>query len=165
MICIQKIYGFQGLNHRIIEESWDVTPVTDERKVENRAVFWIESETAINDKFTLLSFQVATITQWHPEKLLPPVRFQALVGCLRLTTNCINSLEQKRLIMFWLVGSKIITEQWIGGYLILDGSIYISNSAIDGLSGQTIGQKRQYIWNNLRIYLGVLVKIFRLKII
>ena len=31
MICIQKIYGFQGLNHQIIKESWDVTPVTDER--------------------------------------------------------------------------------------------------------------------------------------
>ena len=43
MICIQKIYGFHGLNHQIIEESLDVTPVTDERtdgrKVENRAVF------------------------------------------------------------------------------------------------------------------------------
>ena len=53
MICIQKIYGFHGLNHQIIEESWDVTPVTNERtdggrrKVENSAVFWIESETAI----------------------------------------------------------------------------------------------------------------------
>ena len=107
----------------------------------------------------------ATITQWDPEKLLPPVRFQALVGCLRLTTDIINSSEQKRLIMFWLVGSKIITEQWIGGYLILDGSIYISNSAIDGLSRQTIGQKRQYIWNNLRKYLGVLVKMFGLEVL
>ena len=67
--------------------------------------------------------------------------------------------------MFWLVGSKIITEQWIGGYFILDGSIYIGNSTNDGLSGQTIGQKRQYIWNNLRKYLGVLVKMFRLEIL
>ena len=29
MICIQKIYGFQGLTHQLIEESWGVTPVTD----------------------------------------------------------------------------------------------------------------------------------------
>ena len=57
------------------------------------------------------------------------------------------------------------TEQWIGGYLILDRSIYIGNSAIDGLSGQTIGQKRQYIWNNLRQYLGVLVKMFGLEVL
>ena len=28
MICIQKIYGFHGLNHQIINKSWDVTPVT-----------------------------------------------------------------------------------------------------------------------------------------
>ena len=28
MICIQKIYGFHGLSHQIIEESWDVRPVT-----------------------------------------------------------------------------------------------------------------------------------------
>jgi len=39
MICIQKIYGFQGLNHLIIEESRDVTPVmngrTNERTEEN----------------------------------------------------------------------------------------------------------------------------------
>ena len=30
MICIQKMYGFLGLNHQIIKKSWDVTPVTDE---------------------------------------------------------------------------------------------------------------------------------------
>ena len=52
MICIQKIYGFHGINRQNIEKSWYVTPVTDgrtnerRRKVENRAVFWIESETA-----------------------------------------------------------------------------------------------------------------------
>ena len=44
MICIQKIYGFHGLNHKIIEKSRDVTPVTDGRangrKVEKSAVFW-----------------------------------------------------------------------------------------------------------------------------
>ena len=34
MICIQKIYGFQGLIHQIIEESWDVTPVTEEEEEE-----------------------------------------------------------------------------------------------------------------------------------
>ena len=28
MICIQKIYGFHGLNHQIIKKSLDVTPVT-----------------------------------------------------------------------------------------------------------------------------------------
>ena len=33
MICIQKTYGFQGLNHQIIEESSDVTPVMNERKI------------------------------------------------------------------------------------------------------------------------------------
>ena len=31
MICIQKIYSFHGLNHQIMEESWDVTPVTKGR--------------------------------------------------------------------------------------------------------------------------------------
>ena len=31
MICIQKIYSFHGLNHQIMEESWDVTPVTNGR--------------------------------------------------------------------------------------------------------------------------------------
>ena len=29
MICIQKTYGFHGLNHQIIEKNFDVTPVTD----------------------------------------------------------------------------------------------------------------------------------------
>ena len=42
--CIQKIYGFHGLNHQIIEKGRDVTPVTDGRangrKVEKSAVFW-----------------------------------------------------------------------------------------------------------------------------
>ena len=28
MICIQKMYGSQGLNHQIIEERWDATPMT-----------------------------------------------------------------------------------------------------------------------------------------
>ena len=35
MICIQKIYGFDGLNHQIIEESWDVTPVTNGGQTED----------------------------------------------------------------------------------------------------------------------------------
>ena len=45
MICIQKIYGFHGINRQNIEKSCYVTPVTDgqtdggRRKVENRAVF------------------------------------------------------------------------------------------------------------------------------
>ena len=45
MICIQKIYGFHGINRQNIEKSWYVTPVTEDerrtdgRKVENRAVF------------------------------------------------------------------------------------------------------------------------------
>ena len=30
MICIQKIYGFHGLKHQIIEESWELTLVTEE---------------------------------------------------------------------------------------------------------------------------------------
>ena len=60
MICIQKIYGFHGLNHQIIEESWDVTPVTNgrtdggRRKVENSAVFWIESETSIKCRICIV---------------------------------------------------------------------------------------------------------------
>ena len=29
MICFQKIDGFHALNHQTIENSWDVTPVTD----------------------------------------------------------------------------------------------------------------------------------------
>ena len=45
MICIQKIYGFHGINRQNIEKSQYVTPVTEDggrtdgRKVENRAVF------------------------------------------------------------------------------------------------------------------------------
>ena len=43
MICIQKIYGFHGINRQNIEKSWYVTPVSDERTEEeesgNRAVF------------------------------------------------------------------------------------------------------------------------------
>ena len=31
MICIQKIYGFHGINRQNIEKSWYVTPVTNER--------------------------------------------------------------------------------------------------------------------------------------
>ena len=59
MICIRKIYGSCGRNHQIIKKCWDVTwrtdGRTDKRKVENRAVFWIESETAKIDSFSLNS--------------------------------------------------------------------------------------------------------------
>ena len=34
MICIQKIYGFHGINRQNIEKSWYVTPVTDERRTD-----------------------------------------------------------------------------------------------------------------------------------
>ena len=29
MICTKKIYGFNGLNHQIIEKRLDITPMTD----------------------------------------------------------------------------------------------------------------------------------------
>ena len=53
MICIQKIYGFHGINRQNIEKSLYVTPVTDgrtdRRKVENRALFcWTRNR---NDSF------------------------------------------------------------------------------------------------------------------
>ena len=49
MICIQKIYGFNGTNHPIIETSWDVTPVThgrtnEWRKVKNRALILVDQK-------------------------------------------------------------------------------------------------------------------------
>ena len=34
MICIQKIYGFHGLNYQIIEESCDVTPMTEDERTD-----------------------------------------------------------------------------------------------------------------------------------
>ena len=46
MICIQKIYGFHGINRQNIEKKVDMSRLsrrtderTDGRKVENRAVF------------------------------------------------------------------------------------------------------------------------------
>ena len=30
MICLQKIYGFHGQNHQIMEKNWDATPVTED---------------------------------------------------------------------------------------------------------------------------------------
>ena len=54
MICIQKIYGFHGINRQNIEKSWYVTPVTeeDERTEEEDGKWKIEQcsvgpETAI----------------------------------------------------------------------------------------------------------------------
>ena len=49
MICIQKIYGFNGPNHQIIKTSWDVTPVThgrtnEWRKVKNRALILVDQK-------------------------------------------------------------------------------------------------------------------------
>ena len=36
---LSQTIGFHALNHQIIEKSLDVTPVTDVREVESRAVF------------------------------------------------------------------------------------------------------------------------------
>ena len=35
MICIQKIYGFHGINRQNIEKSWYVTPVTEDGRTES----------------------------------------------------------------------------------------------------------------------------------
>ena len=36
MICIQKIYGFHGINRQNIEKSWYVTPVTEDGRTNGK---------------------------------------------------------------------------------------------------------------------------------
>ena len=60
-------------------------------------------ELRIIDKFTLLRFQVHhNQPVWHPEKLAPPVYFQALVGCLK-PTNDPETLSFTMLSLFALI--------------------------------------------------------------
>ena len=62
MICFQKIYGFHALNHQIIEISWDVTPVSEIRRVESRAVFCLSR---IRNRIGLLiCYNVGRADQW-----------------------------------------------------------------------------------------------------
>ena len=68
MIYIKKINGFLGLNHQIIRKSWDVTPVTDERRTEDGK--WkieqcsVRPETAISDTVDYYS-QIAKLESWY----------------------------------------------------------------------------------------------------
>ena len=68
MICIQKIYGFCGLNLQIIEESWDVTPVTNGRRTESGKY---EPQFPFSIHFSLLkSFDRPTISTKLQDKLV-----------------------------------------------------------------------------------------------
>ena len=48
MIIIQKIYGFQGLNHQMIEEYLDVTAVTEDERTDGKRK--IEQCSKLNQK-------------------------------------------------------------------------------------------------------------------
>ena len=112
MICNRKIYSFHDPNHQIIEECWDVTSVTDgRRKVENRAMFWIESETAIMEKYSCTRILISScytsgkkidfcilFSGSGPTEPRPP----ALLWSIYLTT--LTTLSDHRFI------KKIITE-------------------------------------------------------
>ena len=109
MICILKIYGFCGLTHQIIKTSWDVMPVTyrrtnerrRRRKVENRAVFWIESETAI------FPFSPCKQTIFN-SKAYPVFR-----GVSQLATKILPVLDSLKII------SCVCVERWVWGFCLL----------------------------------------------
>ena len=49
--------------------------------------------------------RTAKITLWYPEKLAPPVCFQALVGCLKPTTDP-ETFSKDHKGVFWFVWGK-----------------------------------------------------------
>ena len=72
MICIEKIYGFQGLNHQTIKESWDVTPVIDERT--NGGKWKIVQCSKLNQKpQNLLTFSFCRVCS-HSKELQSMIR-------------------------------------------------------------------------------------------
>ena len=95
MICIQKIYGFHGINRQNIEKSWYVTPVTNgrtedggRRKVENRAVFcWTRNRNKLRSTHTLMN------KYWHQAKCWKSQSFYPLVQIFEHTSH--DTTEQK----------------------------------------------------------------------
>ena len=61
------------------------------------------------------------MTQWHSEKLAPLVCFQALLGCLRLTTAASNPLSKSSLMCIDIFGAV-----WISLYS--NGQFYSSQA-------------------------------------
>ena len=80
MICIQKIYGFHGPNHQIIEESWDVTPVTRDERTDGK---WkIEQCSELNQKpqYFVLSCLRKSKISWMGNRHLSLSRRQCCKG-------------------------------------------------------------------------------------
>ena len=108
MICIQKIYGFHGLNHQIIEKSWDVTPVTDGRtngrKVENRAVFcWTRNRNTLFYEIHIILSPDIVLANWRTTVIASHIIFPEIYSIFT-TLGCINRLKSNHAInylVFW----------------------------------------------------------------
>ena len=100
MICIQKIYCFHGLNHQIIEESWDVTPVTyirtDGRKVENRAVFCWTRNRNVPSALRRINLRVAqaALGVSRSNLTLPETGITRIIGKVKQSIACLNRKQQ-----------------------------------------------------------------------
>ena len=71
MICIQKIYGFHNPNHQIIEESSDVTPVTEDGRTDG----WTDG------KWKIEQCSVGPETaKWRLIMFLRPLRWKNLAA-------------------------------------------------------------------------------------
>ena len=79
-----------------------------------------------------------TITLWHPEKFAPPVCFQALVGCLKPTTD-LETLSKDHKGVFWSVRGKIGSTKDVNVFpqLIL---IRTSQNTMGGLRSKDLRQ-------------------------
>ena len=55
MICIQKIYGFHGINRQNIEKSWYVTPVTEDGRTEDGGK-WKIGQCSVGPETAILQF-------------------------------------------------------------------------------------------------------------
>ena len=67
MTCIQKIYGFHGLSYQIIEESLDVTPVTEEERTDGGGKWKIGQCSELNQKPQLNCFVSDAMSSQHFE--------------------------------------------------------------------------------------------------
>ena len=75
-----KIYGFQGLNHQIIEESWDVTPVTEDEGTDGKwkiVQYSGRSETATEGNVSLADIRSLCSCIWSEKTKTPCVMMKA----------------------------------------------------------------------------------------
>ena len=96
MICIQKIYGFHGINRQNIEKSWYVTPVTNGRTEDGGGKWKIEQcsvgpETAIMWYIYRITYQSLTQVSWSG------------------TRNISGQMCQSQLFQ---IGGRSLTENW-----------------------------------------------------